>query len=309
MFVAARRAESSSPRIRWVLRGLWLTLPFAAGPGLAVALRPAEPGLRTCASVGLWAGWGIGVIATLVPHPLGLTALRVLAPASVAAALASVLGPGSGHLGGHRSEAELGVTLVWTMVTSAVVLAPATASWCVNGPAYPNERRYPLRTPGPLLLGPLLAAWVLTVVGIASGPLLLATGHWLGGALALAAGLPVASVLVRSLHALSERWAVFVPAGLVLHDPLALVDPVLFRRQLVTALGPAPAEGLDRSVDLTQRAPGLALELRLSEAVDLLLARPGNRLGLTERATRLLFTPARPGAVLSEARARRLPVG
>ncbi|MBV9042028.1 MAG: hypothetical protein JOZ68_13555, partial [Acidimicrobiia bacterium] len=76
----------------WLLRAWWAALPFTAGPGLADALRGAADPVRTLASVGLWTGWAAGLTATLVPHPVSLTALRVLAPAAVAAAVAAAVG-------------------------------------------------------------------------------------------------------------------------------------------------------------------------------------------------------------------------
>ena len=120
-------------------------------------------------------------------------------------------------------------------------------------------------------------------------------------------GLPLAAVLARALHGLARRWIVFVPAGLVLHDPLSVADPVLFRRQVVESVGPAPA-GSD-ALDLTQGAPGLALELGLREKVPMVLVRPGRGGDQAGASARLLFTPTRPGRVLREAAARRLPVG
>jgi hypothetical protein len=137
-----------------------------------------------------------------------------------------------------------------------------------------------------------------------TGPLLLAARQWVAGGLALVVGFPVAAVLMRSMHALSRRWVVFVPAGIVLHDPLTLVDPVLFRRQSVEALHPAPADS--DALDLTQGSPGLALELLLLDRADLTLVKPGTRRGASGRTARLLFTPTRPGAVLEQARERRI---
>jgi hypothetical protein len=98
-----------------------------------------------------------------------------------------------------------------------------------------------------------------------------------------------------------------VPAGLVLHDPITVVDPVLLRRQSVARLGPA-LEGTT-ALDLTQKAPGLALEVALSEEVALALVRPGRRLGEATKATAILLTPTAPGALLEEAGRRRFPVG
>jgi hypothetical protein len=177
----------------------------------------------------------------------------------------------------------------------------------VNGPAYPNERRYPLRVPGLLLLGPLELAWAVTVAVPVTGALLLAARSWLAGGIVLAVGLPVVAVLARSLHNLSRRWLVFVPAGLVVHDPLALVDPVLIQKRLIEVLRPAPLDS--DSLDLTQRAPGLALELVLRQKVPMVLMKPGTRGGESGSSARLLLTPTRPGAVLADAAGRRVPVG
>jgi len=178
--------------------------------------------------------------------------------------------------------------------------------FCVNGPAYPNERRFPLRAPAPLLAGPIVVAWALAVAGVAAGPLLLADGHWLAGGVAFVLGVPVAAFLLRSLHGLSRRWAVFVPAGLVLHDPLTLTDSLLLRRQEVASLRPAPASS--KALDLTQRAPGLALEVKLHVEAQVSLVNPGRRRGRPRSADRLLFTPTLPGAFLEEAAGRRVGV-
>jgi hypothetical protein len=284
------------PLLPWLLRALWVALPFTVGPMLAAALDGASPSVRTVASIGLWLGWAVGVGAVVVPHPIGLTALRMLAPAPVAFALAAALS-------GEPSALAVG----WALVTAAWAFTPAIGAAWVNGPSYPNERRHLLRVPGPLLFGPLAAAWALVTAGVAAGPLLLAAEQWVAGGIALAVGAPVAWVLCRSVHNLSRRWAVFVPAGMVLHDPLTLVDPVLFERRMVARLRPASADST--ALDLTQRAPGLALEVELRAEAPFLLLTPGKREGRSVTTDRFLFTPTRPGALLDEARRGRLPVG
>ncbi len=277
----------------WILRVWWVVLPFTAGPAFAHALRDADSSVQAVASVGLWLGWAVGLAATLVPHPISLTTLRVVAPAAVVGAVIAAVG----------SEASV-LAVAWTAVGAALAFAPDTGIWCVNGPAYPNERRFPLRAPGALLVGPIELAWALAVAGVAAGPLLLAGGHWIWGAVATVLGLPVAALLLRSLHQLAKRWAVFVPAGLVLVDPLGLMDSVLLRRPQLRSLGPAPAD--TTALDLTQRAPGLALEAVLSDDVEIVLVRPGRSQGDRTTAGRLLFTPTLPGAVLEEAAVRRV---
>ncbi|HVL29060.1 MAG TPA: hypothetical protein VM390_12980, partial [Acidimicrobiales bacterium] len=87
--VATRRpAVSSEQVVRWAVRLLWVALPFTAGPSLAGALDAASRPVQLVASVGLWAGWAVGVAASAVALPAALTALRLLAPAAVAATAA-----------------------------------------------------------------------------------------------------------------------------------------------------------------------------------------------------------------------------
>ena len=288
----------TSRLLPWVVRVLWTALPFTTGPVLAHATSSWSVAPRDLASVGLWLGWAAVLAGTLVPRPSGLTALRVAAPAALGAVLAALFTHHTGVAGRVLAPA-------WAVVTSAVALAPETAVVFVNGAAYPDERRFPLRPPGPLLLGPLPLAWATVAGGVATGPLLLADRRWVAGGVALLL-VPASVVLARSLHELARRWVVFVPAGVVLHDPLALADPVLFRRQSIEALGPAVA-GAPDAVDLTQRALGLALELRLRDGEEIALARP-RRGSETVAARRLLFTPTRPGAVVAEARSRGIPI-
>jgi hypothetical protein len=102
---------------------------------------------------------------------------------------------------------------------------------------------------------------------------------------------------------LARRWVVLVPSGLVLHDQLALAEPILLRRQDVRSLEPAPAD--TEGLDLTRGALGLALEVTLIAPVDLSVVaeRPGAPTETTTAAS-LLFTPTQPGSLLTAYRAR-----
>lgn len=277
----------------WLVRAAWGVLPLVAGPSLAAALDPRSSAVRTVATIGLWTGWTLVLLASLVPHPIALTALRIGAPAGALATIAPVLASeGSAWAAGAGA------------VAAGLTMLPETALWFVNGPAYVNERRLPLRAPGPLVLGPIPLAWAVVVAAPVATALLLADRRWVLGGLVGVLGLPAAVVLARSLHSLSRRWAVFVPAGLVLHDPLSLVDPVLFPSKVVESLAPAPAD--TDALDLTQGAMGLALELSLKEKIPMALTRRGGRDIETGSSARLMFTPTRPGLVLAEARQRRI---
>jgi hypothetical protein len=281
----------------WPARVTLLVLPVVLGPAVGDALDDASRPVQLVASIGLWVGWAVVLVATLVPTTVSLTALRVAAPAAVAAALAATVADGP--------SAAAVVGLVGALVAAIAAFWPGSSEAFVAGSSYGDERRMPLRVPGPLLAGPLALMWAVAAAGVATGPLLLAARQWVAGAVALAVGLPAAVVVVRSLHTLARRWLVFVPNGVVVHDPLALVEPVLLRRAHVRSFGPAPAD--TAALDLTGGALGLALEVRLVPPVSLVLV-AGGRPGVNEARTAgaLLVSPTRPGAVLAEARRRRL---
>ncbi len=289
------------PALPWLLRATWLVLPFSAGPALAGALDLRSAAVATTAAAGLWLGWAAVVVALLVPHPVGLTLLRVCAPAALAFSAAAAAGAGGG---GGLAPASATAT---TLVATALALLPETGTWLVNGAAYGDERRHPLRPPQALVVGPIPLAWAVLVGAVITGPLLLAAGRWVAGSLALLAGAPLTLLLARALYALTQRWAVLVPAGLVIKDHLAVADPVLLRRSDIEVLRASPPAS--DALDLTVGAGGLALEVRLVEAVPLVRVAPGRRHTEPGRSAAMRFTPSRPGAVLCEARARRIRVG
>ena len=112
----------------WLLRAAWVTLPLTAGPALQAGLRswthdPATVGAALC-----WLGWGIGVLATLAPRPVGLTALRAVAPAAVVAAVASAVG-------GHASTLAAVGAVVATAVAAVLAADPRFALVAANGVA------------------------------------------------------------------------------------------------------------------------------------------------------------------------------
>jgi hypothetical protein len=277
----------------WVLRVAWLGAGFALGPSVADALDGASAPVQWTAVIGLYAAWAASLLATLVPRSIGLTIVRIGGPAAVAVAVWAALA------GGPAAVTDV-VALAWAAVVAGVSLAGVTTDTMVDGSSYGSERRFALRVPLALLLGPVELAWVAVVAGAATGPLLLAAGSWIAGVVAVAAGSMLAVVGARALHQLSRRWLVFVPAGLVVHDPLAAAEPTLLARQVVAGLGPVLAGGGDggesATLDLSRSAPGLVLEIRLRRPV------PMGRVA----AERVRFTPVRAGAVLAESARRGL---
>ena len=279
----------------WGVRVGWLGLAFSCGPALGAALDGRDGLIPGVGGIVLWAGWAVGLVATLLPSPLSLTLLRAGAPFAVLAVAAAALGAG----------VDAPVGLAWAIGLTALVMSPTIARHHVNGPAYPNERRHPLRPPGAVLLGPLYLAWIVAVPLPALGGLLLSGGDMLGAPILLA-GVGGAVFGGRALLRLAKRWLVFVPAGVVLHDHLALSDPVLFPKQQIDHIG-AERTGTG-AWDLTLGAPGLALEIGLNEEADVGKSRRGRGLGEVVRAGAVLISPSRPGAVIAEAQERGLPV-
>ena len=279
------------------LRAAWVVLPLALGPAVAEALHDLSPGPRSTASTALWLLWAVGLTVTLVPLPVTLTALRLGVPALAAVALWSA----PAGTDAFRTTAGLAAT---TLVV-AVAFSASTSDRFVDGASYGDERRFLLRTPGPvvLMLGPM--ATLAALAGLTIGPVLLLDARWVAGGLAVALGVPTTALAVRALHRLSRRWIVLVPAGLVLHDHLALAEPTLLQRAGLARIGPAAVD--TDAADFTQQARGLALEVRCREPHDVL---PAGRGRTTEVATieAFLCSPNRPDVVLDEAGRRRLPV-
>lgn len=294
---------------------LWASLAFVAGDAVATALAPHSASVRTVAATGMWALWSAGLVATLVPRTTSLTVARFLVPAGLPVVAWTV------WVAGDAGPLEV-LAVTAAAAATTVVLTPWIGHRFVNGSSYGDERRYPLRAPLPVLAGPLELVWVVTVVGVAAGPLLLASEQWVAGALALVLGWAVAALGGRAAHQLARRWVVLVPAGIVVHDPMALVDTLLVQRADLARVGLAEV-GTD-ATDLTLGAAGLAVEIELREATDVLpLAHQRGRrlggdgvgeavetpLGRTLEVHKVMVTPTRPGALLHAAAQRRLPIG
>lgn len=281
----------------WLLRCGWLTLPLTLGGAVAEAAADLDRPLALVLAVELWSVWAVLVVATLVPHPLGLTGLRVAAPAAMGVALWAAV------VDGWTGTTVLAAGA--SVVTGMLVFLPAVAEQFVDAVSYGDERRLPLRVPGTLWLGPVELAWLVAVAGPVAGPLLLGGGQWVAGAVVVVVGLPAAVLALRSIYSLTRRFLVFVPNGVVLHDHLALTDPFLFGRSRLVRIGPA-RRGTG-ALDLTKGALGLAVEIRLDGEVSLPVAVGSDAVETVTDA--VLVTPSRPASALAEAERRRLPVG
>lgn len=286
----------SAPLPVWILRVLLLPLPFTTGAALGDLMSTHSGPVRWCVLVMAWVAWGITIAASMVPHPITLTTLRLGAP---------FLGVGAAGVAIHEQGALGLAGAAIALAAVAAALSAAVADACIDGRSYGDERRFTLRIPASLLFGPAPLAWLLTAIGVVAGPLLLSAKAWIVGAVVTVAGYAIAWLAVRSLHSLSLRFVVFVPAGMTLVDPLILVESILFARSRIIRLGPALAD--TTALDLSQNAVGLVLEVETTDLVE--MAVKDGRKSASEVTTRAaLFTPSRPGAVLAEASRRRISV-
>jgi hypothetical protein len=253
--------SSSDPLIsRWplLLRGLWLVVGVSVLGSVAAAMDVYSSPVRLVALGWIALAWGLGLVAVLVPHPIGLTCLRCGVMGMLGFALwasvtdANVMTAGAAAL---------------TIMVAVVVFAAPTGEWCVDGPAYPNEQRFPLRPPviHQWVTAPIVGALMLTC--LIGGPLLLAARSWVAGAIVCSLGIGAVLVGGRSLHELSRRFVVFVPAGFVVHDYFVLREPVLFKRAFVEGIGLTP-EG-SSTLDLTAQAAGMSIDVLLEEKVEI----------------------------------------
>lgn len=287
-----------APGLVWFCRVVWLTLPVTLGDALGAALAGRDRTATWVVVVALWALWAVGLVALAVPHPIGLTTIRVLAPVplTVGAVAAAVAAPGP---------------LGWAGLVAAALVAvgpfgSAVGEWAINGTSYGDERWMPLRAPAPLLLGPIELAWAIAVI-----PFVVAAGAALDSNVPVAVlvgafGLLGAWFALRSLHRLARRALVFVPAGMTLVDDLAVAEPILFPRRGVVRFGPAPADST--ALDLTAGATGLVLEIDLDEPVSLVPAVGRGSIAEAVETRAALVAASRPGAVLRLAEERQVRV-
>ena len=303
------------------MRAAWLAVPFTTGEMLATALNSYTPSFRTACAVGLWVLWGATALAAMTLLPFALGFVRIWMPAGLAAAVWAVAA---------RSVAEerLGETILGlaiAAVAAAVSLMPSvgaafTDQRVASRPNTSVERRLLLRPPAATAFALTPLAWAATIAGSISGPVLLAAQRWVLGAVVLVVGLAVALLGYQSLMVLARRWAVFVPAGIVLHDPLTLGDEAILlpksgikSLQVVSASTrrqeaaesrkneTATAGPTSPITDLCAGSVGTAIDLTLHEPARIPRLRKA-----PELATCVRFSPSSVHAFTEEALARSI---
>lgn len=262
------------------LRAVWLGTAVTG----AFALRPH-------ATLPIWAWW-IGaatVLTALVARgAAALTAARLVIPL---AAPASVLGWMAGG-----DAVWCAATLALSLVSALLAYSAEVGEVMVQGGAYGQELRFPLRPPASVLL-PMVVSWLVWGAAVVSAVLLLSTGRWAAGVLAAALAVGLTWLLPRRFHRLSRRWLVLVPAGVVVHDHLVLGETLMVQRTNVAEVRLALAD--TQAADLTGPAAGHAVEVTVREMV--LAVLPTTRehpKGKALHVAAFLVAPSRPGRAL-----------
>ncbi len=282
----------------WVARAAWILTALLGGQALETAVEDRSSAVRWTVAIGGWSVFGIVLLALLVPSVRSLTAARVLGPLGGVALAGSIVG--------GTPAVEVLLLALPAVVALGVVFTAEIGTWMVQASAYGDEQRVLLRPP--VAVGTAaVVSWVLWAGAISIGPLCLAAGNlWLGIPVCLVAAALTLFVGPR-WHAMSKRWLVFVPAGVVVHDPIVLADTVMVRTDQLANITLAPAD--TEAADLTGPASGYAIEISTRVSVSTVFAfTPKEPNGRAIHMTAFLVAPSRPGEALRIASERRLPV-
>ncbi len=284
------------PLLLWLLRACWVVQPVAIR-AYGDALDGRSAAVQWTAAIGLWAGWGLVIVALLVPATSTLTIARMAVPAALVTSVWASLAGGGGVAGAS--------VIALAAVCTLLVASGDVGQVFVQASAYGAEQRLLLRPPPPWLVL-VVVTWAVTVAGVLAGPLLVAAGRWWLGVPVTIAGALLAWQGGLRAHRLSRRWLVFVPAGVVVHDQVVLAEPYLFRTIDVARIGVAMAD--TGAADFTGGALGPAIEIALRDLTTMVSApTPSTPQGKAFHVRAMLVSPTRPGRALEVAATNRLP--
>ena len=291
-------SEASPTLLLWVARVAWLFTAIAGGAAVDAATSDRSSSVRWVAAIGGWTLWALVALALAIVSVRSLTAVRLLAPIGLIVTVASGVG--------GATALQLTLLGLPTFIAVTAVFTAGVGRVFVQSTAYGDEDRLLLRPPVAAGAAALIT-WVVWSPAVVAGPLLLAARSWVVGAIVTAVALAGMLFVGPRWHRLALRWLVFVPAGLVVHDPIVLADTLMLRTRQVKRMRLAPAD--TDAADLTGPASGYALEISTTESVSTVFAfTPSEPQGKSIHLTAFLVSPSRPGAALLIARERGIPV-
>ncbi len=242
-------------------------------------------------TVELWTLWAFVTIALWILHPLSLIVARCIVPVVTV------------HLIFGIGDAE---RIAWAIAGAAcalfaclVIFSSIYGNSHVQAGAYGDEKRFLLRVPVSLIV-PVGLAYLLLVTAVTFTPLLIADRQWVFGGVGLVLSVGLLLKLAPRMYQLTKRWLVFVPAGIVIHDPTMLSEVLMLRHGEVVSIALAPADS--QAIDLTGFTRGIPLEVKLRELIDVRLTPFAARILKTTDALHVqvfLVAPTRPRHVLN----------
>lgn len=245
----------------------------------------------------LWTLWAIVTIAMWIPHPMSLTAARCIAPVI---AVHIFLG-----IEDADSTAAAIASAISALITCLIIFSSTFGANHAQAGAYGDEQRFLLRVPVAVIF-PVGIAYLLLVMTVTLTPLWLVDRQWALGAVGLVVSVALLWKVAPRMYQLSRRWLVFVPAGVVVHDPTMLSEVLMLRRGEIVSMALAPAG--TKAVDLTGFTRGVPLEVQLAELIDVRLTPFAARILKTTDVLHVqsfLVAPNRAGQALSNALTQR----
>jgi hypothetical protein len=271
---------------------MWAAVAVTGALSIGNALDGRSPAVRTTVVVGAWLLWGIGVVALVVPSRLGLTVLRMITALACGIAVFSWTGGASPTSGA--------IFVACALLCTLLIGGADFGHRCVQASAYGDEHRFLLRPPA-AFIPPVALAGLVWVAVVLAAPLLLASGRWVLGGIAAGVAALFTWLLVPRFNALSGRWLVLVPAGLVLHDQVVLAETLMVPQADIEAVELALVG--TAAADLTGPASGHAIEIGMRSMVTAVLAPTKDApRGTALHVRSFIVAPTRPGMLLRAAR-------
>lgn len=280
MYMARR--TSLSPRV--VMMGVaiaaWLTLAIVAPwHNLGDYSGPVSLAIEVWG----WLGWTSVAIALLVPTPVSLTVIRIIAPVNVVCSFV----------------ATAPLAIFASILLCVIAVSSVFVDEMVQGSAYGDERRFALRTPVPYM-APGVVAWAALCGALIGGTLLIAAKNFVAGVPVLLLGLLLARTVPQRLHRLARRWLVIVPAGIVVHDHMVLGETMMVLRKNIKSFTVVAQAG--ETADFTGGVAGNRIAIEMLESDKVVLSEiTAKTLGTTIalHVTGFSFAPRRLAVALA----------
>ena len=138
--------------VLWVARVIWLAVAVLGGSAFGTAMAPFDRAVQLTGTIGLWVGWAAVALALMVPSTAGLTAIRIIVPAGLVAALVTLFGT--------PDAAEMILCIAPLVVMCLLVGSGEFGELYAQASAYGDEQRFPLRPPVAFFL-PTAVSWAV----------------------------------------------------------------------------------------------------------------------------------------------------